>query len=804
MAEEHVIDGVRVVTDDGAGAPEVDPSEAVKKSPGSVRKEMQARFDAYISRTHEDEVTADDLKDVLGGDGADQWDVKTFAKAVKLSRRALGTDGRLAPERSVEKLVRSWVREAERERALEDDAQSTGSSSDAVVYGERWFVDGRWRGPSEVPPEVMVGEGFHTILAIEPARGDAATIADHVARDLQKRYPDRFWYMSGRLFEATESRDPRTGDWKFTLEPVTKDGVASVLAEYSWVKRVQGDEGYDFEHMTNSPAGVVARLSHWHPHAVFQEIVGIATMPLITRDGRVITANGYDAESKVLVRHDLDEGILEEALRDPDAFVKAHLPRITEAVLHDFPYNSDEAKISALAFAVTVLLRFHLERVPGFAVDKPSAGAGSSLLVRVVSELAGGLVTYARLTNDDKADNREILSAQMANAALLVFDNVDRKVRSAALAQAMTERVVDAAALYAYGITRSPVTSVIAMTGIGIEYHDDMPRRFVNIELTDVDLNARTEFRLNGEDALLNYVRMNRSLLFATLLAMFEGWRRAGSPPYVGEAKMPSFDGWLRTVGGILQYHLGRDIPFLEGRAEWLGQESAETQQAKGIVDSMFRHLNWSRRGERGWRYGGITDVQTVQDAITNGALCYAEQAAVKPRAVNRYDWDDSAPQQVELVAVALALANVDQTRFSKGASDIIHSGGLYLSRHVCGRRVWVDMGNWRAQARNEAANALGLSERERRKQWWQVMLVRDRKGGASWYDFEFMTAADEPLEEIRGSDERAPAFLVAERWLASAFELAEGTVPTEADLVIGTLDEADEKDFEDRVRFTA
>jgi len=233
-------------------------------------------------------------------------------------------------------------------------------------------------------------------------------------------------------------------------------------------------------------------------------LAGISTAPLLSSDGAVRFADGYDHQSGLwcggVPQLDFHP---RPALSDAErAFRRLRWIFLTfpfadsvrrlddalgvEVVDLDHPPGRDESAF--LVALITAVCRPSLWLAPGLLITSPAvSGAGSAkgLLVRAICAIAFGVRPQAFTTGGERHELEKRLAAELIEAHPALFlDNVNGiALRSDTLASVLTERPVRVRVLGETRMVPLNSTAFVAVTGNGLTVTEDLARRFVLCEL---------------------------------------------------------------------------------------------------------------------------------------------------------------------------------------------------------------------------------------------------------------------------------------------------------------------------------
>jgi len=276
---------------------------------------------------------------------------------------------------------------------------------------------------------------------------------------------------------------------------------------------------------------------------------GITATPYLDRQGSVISAEGYDAGTR-LVLHCGGFQIPSVSLQPGDEDVAQAVKLLTGDWLGDFPFRDDPDRANAIAVLLTLTGRMFFALAPLFVFDASTAGSGKGLLVTTISLIATGEPPQMmELPADGEEQRKKITSALLAGNDLIVWDE-SHVIQGRTLAAILTaERYSDRL------LGGNKLISVVnrftqVALGNNVEVWGDVKRRVVPSRLVpDVEHpEHRNDFR---HPDLEEWVRGHRGELLAAVLTIWRNWIAKGRPE--AAAGMGSFERWARTVGGALQ-----------------------------------------------------------------------------------------------------------------------------------------------------------------------------------------------------------------------------------------------------------
>ena len=269
-------------------------------------------------------------------------------------------------------------------------------------------------------------------------------------------------------------------------------------------------------------------------------LAGVCTAPLLSKDGRVRSADGYDPETQLwccsvpalglpLKPSCTDAGVallklrqafrtfpFADARRSWDAELSVEVVDITKP-----PGRDESAFLIAL---LTAVCRPSLWLAPGLLVTAPAvsgAGSGKGLLVRAICSIAFGIRPRAFTSGGERQELDKRLAAELVEAQPALFlDNANGVVlRSDTLASVLTERPARVRLLGQTRMVPLNSTAFVAITGNGLTVTEDLARRFNPCEL---DARCEDPEARPFAAGFLEQIEQQRSELLAAALTI---WR---------------------------------------------------------------------------------------------------------------------------------------------------------------------------------------------------------------------------------------------------------------------------------------
>jgi len=288
---------------------------------------------------------------------------------------------------------------------------------------------------------------------------------------------------------------------------------------------------------------------------------GVSTAPLLSADGSVRAADGYDpatglwccripkltlparpsradAEAALrLLRQEFQTFPFGDARRRWDASLGVEVVDITA------PPGQDESAF--LVAHLTAVCRPSLSLAPGVLFTAPAvsgAGSGRGLLVRAICSVAFGIRPRAFTAGSERNELDKRLSAELIEAQPVLFlDNANGIVlRSDTLASVLTERPARVRVLGETRMVLLNSTAFVAITGNGLTVSEDLARRFI---LCGLDARCEDPESRHFPVGFLDQIERRRPDLLAAVLSIWR-WGRQNASGLARGKPLGSFEQW--------------------------------------------------------------------------------------------------------------------------------------------------------------------------------------------------------------------------------------------------------------------
>lgn len=322
-------------------------------------------------------------------------------------------------------------------------------------------------------------------------------------------------------------------------------------------------------------------------HLPFPALRAIAKAPVLVKDGRLLSENGFDPKTGIFVSmNDMAREVV------TDMPVSDAVGVLRDGVLGDFPFVLDGkgAQHSAsLGHALSMFLVPHVMHLidgalPMYLIDKPKRGTGAGLLVDVLAAVTLGHPAWVMSPPDDGEEMRKrITAALVGGASLVVLDNV-RRLNSGALHALLTTRHWEDRILGKTQIVRLKNDALWVATGNNPSLSEEMVRRVVPVRM-DAQVERPEDRRGFRHPDLMSFATKNRAELLSASLSIVEAWRRAGMPR--AARTLGRFEDFTSIIGGILEV---AGVPgFLENRETLYSESDREGSEWAAFCDAWYK-----------------------------------------------------------------------------------------------------------------------------------------------------------------------------------------------------------------------
>jgi hypothetical protein len=340
------------------------------------------------------------------------------------------------------------------------------------------------------------------------------------------------------------------------------------------------------------PAAVIRDLEATQDVSDIPFLESVATCPVLTREGEIVTQPGYHRRGRVWYQPDPGLVIPPIPSHPSAADVIQARAFIEDNLFVDFPFLEDSDRAVAWAALTLPFVRLAIDgSTPLHLLTAPTRGTGKTLLATVLTVPVMGRREVELMTVDcEEPEMRKRLTGKLLNSPMFVFmDNLGqgRRLVSSSLAAVLTARAWSDRLLRSSIMVSLPVRCVWLATGNNPVLSDELMRRTVRSRLDSGQSrpHMRSDFK---HPKLLAWTKENRSALLQAILTLVQAWLEAGMPR--SDVRLGMFESWAQVIGGILDV---AGVPGLRQAIE--RDQSAETDLEQAI--GLFFLAWWEQHG---------------------------------------------------------------------------------------------------------------------------------------------------------------------------------------------------------------
>lgn len=304
----------------------------------------------------------------------------------------------------------------------------------------------------------------------------------------------------------------------------------------------------------------VSRTIYGNLHHHLPPTPEILRVPVYAANGELLRVDGWLEDHGVwmekagLVVEDVLTAPTTDDVEDALALLKGDL--LADFPLLDFDSAGVERREPSEANCLSMLITPFMRRmIPGvtpiFWVSKPKPGTGGTLLGGVPYWLLEGSapVPMAYSPGNDEENQKNLVAAIAESRSVLFYDDCP-SFTSRVVTQGSTSRTISGRILGRNETIQRANNFLWIGSGNNTYFGQDMARRIVPIRLNITELSpTKRNFRHADLEA---WITDNRGKLVHAILILIQNWIARGRPEFADRTKR-SFEGWCRTVGGVLQ-----------------------------------------------------------------------------------------------------------------------------------------------------------------------------------------------------------------------------------------------------------
>lgn len=362
-----------------------------------------------------------------------------------------------------------------------------------------------------------------------------------------------------------DARPPR-------IEDLPRESLRELVTRrVCFLKLSRDKQGEPREERVHPPDWCIGALHRRGAWPGLRVLTGVIDAPVLRRDGTVLSGAGYDAGTGLFFEPRLSlPSIPEHPTPDEGSAAMARLADILEEFPFDVTSIEGDPQASyhlnlgaALSLVFTLVARPMIAGpVPGFLIDAPDAGAGKTLLAKVLALMGTGHLPDAERWHVDEDEWAKVhLGNLLEGRRVVFFDNVTTggTFGHGGLDGALTQWPLwKGRILGQTGNVSVRNDCVVVATGNNPRVPNDTIRRLVRIRLRpDEERRAETEIAYRHR-LPADAVRDVAELLVAAVTAL-RAWICAGRPS-ARIVPWGSFEAWAEIVPQVMYWYGYPDI----------------------------------------------------------------------------------------------------------------------------------------------------------------------------------------------------------------------------------------------------
>ena len=312
----------------------------------------------------------------------------------------------------------------------------------------------------------------------------------------------------------------------------------------------------------------------------FPRVAGVITTPTLRPDGSLLTADGYDAATRLFHAADAKLDVMAhipEELRKDDAV--AALKKL-QRLLKNFPFVTPTDEAVAISAVITPVIRGAVSVAPMHAFRASTAGTGKTYLADVASAIATGRpCPVATVAKTEEETEKRLGGLLIAAHPIICLDNVNGELGGDLLCQAIERPIVQIRPLGTSEIIEIESRATIFATGNAMRVRGDMTRRAI---LSNLDAGLERpelrEFDFDPVEQVLN----NRAEYVAACLTIVLAHAKAGFPG-ARDLRLASFQDWSNFVRSAL---VGLGCPDPCDSMEQAREDDPELSELSELIEA--------------------------------------------------------------------------------------------------------------------------------------------------------------------------------------------------------------------------
>ncbi len=316
--------------------------------------------------------------------------------------------------------------------------------------------------------------------------------------------------------------------------------LEQIITFRSWAKAGKGEKQLV---INNCPTDVAKRILAMRGHWPLAELSSLATLPIMRKDGSILSDPGYDPVTNILLLND----DCEQWPTVPEKPTEDQIRQALELLLKPFklfPFRGPVARGVLLAAILTICLRAVLDTAPGFFIRACTFGSGKTLIALCLEALLGAYGSIMAWPDQQAEQRKSMVAALLAGPQIIILDNLVKNWDSPDIAAMLTSRTFSDRRLGVSGMLDIVTTCMIIGTGNNVVPVGDLSRRVLVCDLDPQDERPdKREFPWNP----LTLIKENVVEMRVAALTVLRGFFMAVMPKH-GKGSLGSFEEWESIV----------------------------------------------------------------------------------------------------------------------------------------------------------------------------------------------------------------------------------------------------------------
>ncbi|GHU47700.1 hypothetical protein FACS1894200_03500 [Spirochaetia bacterium] len=451
-------------------------------------------------------------------------------------------------------------------------------------------------------------------------------------------------FLIGSTTNLVRIQHDKDGQEKAWLEPLTLEYLKNELqALMSIYMRYIGKDGEEVftERIPLAIFKAFMALDHYVLSQALPRIKGIINHPTITKEGRVISRDGYEPELQYWINSSIEVNSDMPTAEAMDTFLDLFCDFTFEGLKNgDLPYANPDVQ-SLLAYALTVITRGGYDGItPSIAISAPQSRTGKSLLSEILYIALTGKPPSMTQDGKDEELEKKLIAHILAGSESILFDNVaiGRTFNSPNVASIITAGAYSGRLLGQNKTIEAKLNAIIGFTGNNLQLSTELANRSIYIKLEPRTETDKPSFK---HPDIKTYAKENQALFVSCILSIAKAALTSNTKNTI---YFQGFVEWENVVGKILTHYNMTDFDKI--RREEAATAADEEFDNAGVFLAAL--ANWKaddwkegeKLGKYCWTPKEMLDIAIETGYIEDGKSAKALGKKLKGIiGVNRYEY---------------------------------------------------------------------------------------------------------------------------------------------------------------------